>query len=84
MSAPMKVATGGTCLILTIEDGKLVTGVYTGPGGFVVVDEVKSVDDFTRIAEGNGGHLMVSSSVDFPHEYTRNEDVIRLCRELRS
>lgn len=81
---PIKTAPGGTCLFLTIEDEKLVAGVITPGGGLIVVEEIKSVEDFNRLASANGGHMGVSSTVDFPEEYTRDPAVIALCRRLRS
>jgi len=64
--------------ILTIVSGSLVA-VKHG----VVTANIDSMADVLRVQAADYS-LSVSSSVDFPEEYTSNPKVIALCREIRS
>ena len=64
--------------ILAIRDGKLVV-----TDGTVVVATIATVDDFNAAVLANGGELLASSSVDFPHEYTDDPAVIALAAAIR-
>jgi len=65
--------------LLTIDGGKLVVKDM-GDGG-IVVAVLNSVGDFNIAAKAN---LMVSSTVDFPEEYTDDPAVIALARAIRN
>lgn len=55
-------------------------------GEVTLNDEVvKNSDDIIRVLNENDSDCFYcSSSIDFPEEYTDNEETIRFCREIRS
>jgi hypothetical protein len=67
-------------LFLTFEDGKLVLMNDDDK----VVATVESADDVVNALLKSGDEsYLCSSSVDFPHGYTTDIKVVRLCHELR-
>lgn len=72
---------------LVIERGRLFA-IYDGPEKDKLTEEESSVEVLTyeqylHIAAANDHHVLVSSSVDFPHEHTDHKDVIALCQRIR-
>lgn len=63
-------------MFLTIEDGTLVL--------YDERDEIigRSLADVTQHLDLED--FMVSSSIDFPEEYTTDPDIITFCRKLRA
>ncbi len=76
---------------LTILKGWLVVQ-YDGPRGGKVTRRIKGAQEYARFFQSKATeygvpvedlHIMASSSVDFPEEYTDRAEVIELCNRLR-
>jgi hypothetical protein len=78
-------------IFFTVKDGRLVVE-YRDPQGRKTSQPIESVEGYWDFLEGVAEEIGVpleglewyfSSSVDFPEEYTDDEEVIELCREIR-
>lgn len=77
--------------ILTIQDGRL-TVVYDGQRGGRMWRVIRDKADYDQFFASKAAELgtavedldvMCSSSIDFPHEYTRDPAVVALALEIR-
>lgn len=67
-------------VILRIDNGRLVAK----KGDRVEeLDTVERVKKFLNAAHARGWSVACSSSLDFPHEYTTDQNVLELCRMIR-
>lgn len=63
-------------IYINIEDGKVVV---ENDNKKIVVNNIEELRKATK-----GHDAYVSSSIDFPEDWTDNEDTISLCREIRA
>jgi len=81
-----------TYFFLTIEYDRLVVK-YDGTDGGKITRPIRDIEDYRQffISKANEAgvklddlDVMCSSSVDFVEEHTKNQEVIKLAREIRS